>query len=65
MGYLLFDTNLTEQTQIPLEDGSNLSLVQSEDGWFCEDKYKDVVDERGWNYTQVSTITFKPRSDEE
>jgi hypothetical protein len=53
--YLLFSSANKERPALP--DGSRLSLTECKNGWFCEARFKDVVDELGWDYTEVDSIT--------
>lgn len=55
--YLLFDTNHTEDLKLPIGDGSILKLIVCEEGYFCEDKFKDLVDAQEWEYTESETFT--------
>ena len=55
--YLLFDTNHTADLTLPIGDGSILKLIVCEEGYFCEDKFKDLVDAQEWEYTESETFT--------
>lgn len=55
--YLLFQTDYTANELIAIGDGSYLKLIKCEEGWFIADNFKSLVDEQGWTYTEVSSIT--------
>lgn len=55
--YLLFETDYTVNELIPIGDGSYLKLVTCEEGYFITDNFKSLVDEQGWTYTEVDSIT--------
>jgi hypothetical protein len=58
MSYLLFDKDYTKNIQPSLGDGSKLKLCECEEGWFCEDIHKDVIDLYQWPYSIVSGVQF-------
>ena len=53
--YLLFTTDHKQTPDIG--DGSKLRLTKCEEGYFCESKYKAIVEAQGWNYTEAASIT--------
>jgi len=56
--YLLFNTDYSLTSDpIPIGDGSYMMLVKCEEGWFITDNFKSLVDEQGWIYTEVESIT--------
>lgn len=55
--YLLFETDYTASTSPAIGDGSYLKLVKCEEGWFITDNFQALVDEQGWTYTEVNSIT--------
>jgi hypothetical protein len=55
--YLLFETDYTVNESIPIGDGSYLKLLTCEEGYFITDNFQSLVDEQGWTYTEVESIT--------
>ena len=56
--YLLFNTDYSLTSDpIPIGDGSYLKLVTCEEGWFITDNFKSLIDEQGWTYIEVDSIT--------
>lgn len=53
--YLLFTENKDDKP--PIGDGSYLNLTPCEEGFFCEGKFKDLVNSLGWEYVEVESIT--------
>lgn len=61
--YLLFQTDYTASTSPAIGDGSYLKLIKCEEGWYITDNFKSLVDEQGWTYTEVESITpYNPDS---
>jgi hypothetical protein len=55
--YLLFTENHTANELIAIGDGSYLKLATCEEGYFITEDFKSLVDEQGWTYTEVNSIT--------
>lgn len=56
--YLLFNTDYSLTSDpIPIGDGSYMMLVKCEEGWFITDNFKSLIDEQGWTYIEVNSIT--------
>ena len=55
--YLLFQENHTANELISIGDGSYLKLITCEEGYYITENFKWLVDEQGWGYQQVDSIT--------
>lgn len=56
--YLLFTENHTALNKPAIGDGSYLSLAKCQEGWFALPMHRALIDELGWEYTEVQYVTI-------